>query len=355
MAVIDNLDSYVVIDVECPNTKCDSVCAFGYAIVKDGQINNFKLYYVNPEDYFDSISTKLNNITEDQVLDAPTIDQVWKEVSHLFSENFVVGHNVTYLMSVLARALKKKGIEFPESYYACTMELSLKYINSSSYRLSSIAKQIGVTYKSVAPLDGIKAAWGVFEYIKKQNALDIVILEKYQHDFNLSEKIDADMAEQLNTFNGLIKGIAADGMVVEDEIKFIEEWGAKNAKYRDQPAFAEVLATIDDILEDRVVYEYELNKLIELTKNTVHSKVYNKTQNAMQVLKGFAMGVAADGRIKNNEADALNAWIKDNDYMSGIHAYDEIASLLYSVLEDNVLDDDEKATILKLCDDIAYD
>ena len=352
MAVFDDLNSYVVIDVECPNAKCDSVCAFGYAVVKEGAIDNFKLYYVNPEDRFDGISTKLNSIKEEQVVNAPTIDQVWGEVSHLFKDNIIVGHNVTYLMSVLGHALAKHGIEFPECYYACTMELSMKHINSSSYRLASIAKQSGIEYKSIAPLDGIKAAYGLFEYIKKNNELDIDILKKYRHTKKLSEKIDADMAEQLNILNGLVKGITADGVVSEEEIKLIEEWGARNIKYREQPAFAEIFDGINEILQDKVVYEYEGVKLLELTKLNDSSKIYNKSQVAMQVLKGLITGLAADGRIKNNEVDGLHIWLKDNDYMSGIHAYDEIASVLHDVLEDSVLDDDERERILKLCDEL---
>ncbi len=352
MAIIDNLDNYVVIDVECPNAKCDSVDAFGYAVVKGGVIESFKLYYVNPEDYFDSVSPRLNNIREEQVKDAPTIDQIWGEVSHLFTENFVVGHNVTYLMTVLAKALKKHNIDLPEVYYACTMELSMKHINSASYRLQSIAKQCGVEYKSVAPLDGIKAAYGLFEYIKKQNTLDIDILKKFRHVQKLADRIDADMTEQLNVLNGIVKGITADGVVTEEEVKLIEDWGARNIKYRENEAFAEIFNGIDDILADKVVYEYEGVKLLELTKNVVTSKAYNKTLVALQVLKGLVMGLSADGRIKNNEVDGLHMWLKDHDYLSGVHIYDEISKVLYEVLEDSVLDDDERAKLLELCDSV---
>lgn len=352
-AVIEHLDDYLVIDVECPNCSGTSVCAFGYAVVKGGKVVDHKLNYVNPEEAFDSISPRLNGVQEYQVKNAKTIAELWTdEVKELFENNFIVGHNATYQLEVLGNSLKRYGIELPNVFYACTMELSLKHFNSVSYRLSSIAKQCGIGYKEHNPLSTIQAAGRLFEYMKEQKGLDIDVLKKYSRQVKLAEKIDADMCEQLNVLHGLIKGITVDGIVEQDEIKLIDQWATRNVKYRDQAPFNEIYAGIEEVLEDNIVYSHEINKLLEISRSTVESKHYNKTLVAIQVLRGLLAGLAADGKIKNNEVDGLHMWLKDYDYMSGVHAYDEIASLLHEILEDGVLDNDERDQIMALCKEI---
>lgn len=61
------LEDFVVIDIENPNTKADSICSIAFIEVKNGKIQNQYYSLINPEDKFDFINIRVNKITPDMV------------------------------------------------------------------------------------------------------------------------------------------------------------------------------------------------------------------------------------------------------------------------------------------------
>ncbi|MHB8077614.1 BRCT domain-containing protein [Desulfosporosinus fructosivorans] len=62
----------------------------------------------------------------------------------------------------------------------------------------------------------------------------------------------------------------------------------------------------------------------------------------MQILHGILHGILADNILTDEEIIKLSDWINEHDYLNGIYPYDEIKSLLKSVLSDGVIDEDER-------------
>lgn len=77
------LDNYIVLDIENPNTKADSICSIAFMQVKDGKVIDKKYTLINPEDRFDDINIRVNKITPDMVKDAITFDVFWKDYKYI--------------------------------------------------------------------------------------------------------------------------------------------------------------------------------------------------------------------------------------------------------------------------------
>ena len=160
------MNTYIILDLENPNTRGNSICAIAITVVKDNKIVEEKYTLIDPEDRFDAINSQITGIYPNQVLYAPTLKEYWTEIKELLENNVNIGHNITYELSVLSKSLSRYDIPVPEFRYCCTLALSRKYIQSDSYHLENLCNDLGFTYKSHIASEDVKAAHYLFEYIK---------------------------------------------------------------------------------------------------------------------------------------------------------------------------------------------
>lgn len=144
----NTLQDYIVLDLETPNCRANSVCSIGIVIVKDNKIIDKKYSLINPEDSFDNQNINIHGISRSDVINSPTIAEYWSEIEELFSNNIIVGHNIIFDLTVLSKALSKYDIKFPEVKYICTLNEIQKWLDLSSYKLTNICKHIGFEYDS---------------------------------------------------------------------------------------------------------------------------------------------------------------------------------------------------------------
>ena len=160
------MNAYIILDLENPNTRGNSICAIAITVVKDNKIVEEKYTLINPEDRFDAINSQITGIYSNQVLEAPTLKEYWAEIRELLENNVIVGHNITYDLNVLSKALSRYNIPVPKFRYCCTLALSRKHIRSDSYHLENLCSDLGFEYKSHIASEDVKAAHYLFEYIK---------------------------------------------------------------------------------------------------------------------------------------------------------------------------------------------
>lgn len=73
-------------------------------------------------------------------------------------------------------------------------------------------------------------------------------------------------------------------------------------------------------------------------------------RKAASTLRGILNGVAMDGEIRTSEAEFLSLWMKANEAVLRIPSFQQLAVKIYDALEDGVIDDEERADIIWLCD-----
>lgn len=74
--------------------------------------------------------------------------------------------------------------------------------------------------------------------------------------------------------------------------------------------------------------------------------------SSIQFLNGMLHGLLADGKLSDHEIMTLKSWIDANDFLAGTYPFDEINSLLYVILEDNIITEQERETLMALFSDV---
>ena len=334
------IKDYISVDIENPNTRGNSICSIGIIIVKDNKIIDKKYSLINPEDRFDINNSKITGLTYADVKDAPTFKEYWKIIEDLFKNNIIVGHNITYDLSVISKALERYDIDAPVFNYYCTLKLSRKYINTNSYSLDSLCDLLKINLDNHHnALEDALASQQIFEYLNKRN--DIENSEKFEIINKVSDSMDSKLETNINTLYGIIKGINYDGIIDDKEIEKLRLWVEDNRLYKQYSLFDTIINKLEEILEDNVITEYERIELEKLVTSINESKMYSESTLTLQILNGILDGIVCNQKVNQKEIENLNIWLRQNDYLKDVYPYDKVLLEVNKVLEDGVLTEEE--------------
>ena len=334
------IKDYISVDIENPNTRGNSICSIGIIIVKDNKIIDKKYSLINPEDRFDINNSKITGLTYADVKDAPTFKEYWKTIEDLFKNNVIVGHNITYDLSVISKALERYDIDAPVFNYYCTLKLSRKYINTNSYSLNSLCDLLKINLDNHHnALEDALASQQIFEYLNKRN--DIENSEKFEFINKVSDSMDSKLETNINTLYGIIKGINYDGIIDDKEIEKLRLWVEDNRLYKQYSLFDKIINKLEEILEDNVITEYERIELEKLVTSINESKIYSESTLALQILNGILDGIVCNQKVNQKEIENLNIWLRQNDYLKDVYPYDKVLLEVNKVLEDGILTEEE--------------
>lgn len=333
---------YVILDLENPNTRGNSICAIAVTVVKDNKIIEEKYDLINPEDRFDAINSQITGIYPKQVLNAPTLKEYWPEIKLYLEKNIIVGHNITYDLSVLSKALDRYDIPVPQFKYCCTLSLSRKHITADSYRLESLCNSLGYNYKTHISAEDVKAAHYLFEFIKKNYSISEDDIQEYQMSKKLLEHVDERLITNINSLAGIIEGITADHIINEKEVCRLQQWVDDNQVNKTYMLFNKIINEVSLILEDHIIDSYEQMKLKNIVQAIKSSKLYNETTLGLQLLEGIVEGISCDDIINEEEILSLQKWLAGHDYLKGVYPFDKIYCMVEKVLADGILSEEEK-------------
>jgi DNA polymerase-3 subunit epsilon len=345
-------DNCIFLDIENPNARGNSICAIGILVVKDGQIYNEKYSLINPEDRFDRTNSQITGLTENMVLNSPTLPDYWRKIEAILSSGVIIGHNIKYDLSVLSKSLDRYDIEIPEFNYICTLELSQKNLLAQSYKLESLLSDINIAYEAHNALEDAYAAYYLFEYLIDRFDLKNIPINTYQYERSLKESIDSKLASNINDLYGIISGINYDGTIDDAEVQLLKKWVDQNIKYNNYALFNNIISELAIILEDGIVTNYERLKLLALVESVNSSKIYSNATLGIQILDGLLKGIVCDQAIQDAEISNLKLWLDENDYLKGVYPYDKILNAVTVVLSDGVITAEEKSYILNEFDEV---
>lgn len=154
-------------------------------------------------------------------------------------------------------------------------------------------------------------------------------------------KSEADKA--INSLKGILLGINLDHEVNDLELKELDNWCKAHAVIIRKNPFKEFMMVIQEAIaepDNRVDLIQDLYWLSQKYEND--NVYYNAATADLQTLQGICHGILADGIIKDEEVKMLDSWLEENEYLSTYYPYDEIRSLIISVLSDGKIDDEER-------------
>lgn len=157
----------------------------------------------------------------------------------------------------------------------------------------------------------------------------------------------AELHKAVNTLRGIVAGITTDRKVSREEIDELSNWCIAHTHLEKRHPFNELIPLIRKIYEDEVITEDEAADVVWLCNNFVsNADYYDLVTSSIQFLTGLLHGILADGEISDEEVYALEKWVATNSYLSGTYPFDEIESLISTVLLDGKISEDER-NILK--------
>lgn len=104
---LKKLTDYVVLDTETTglSPEKDQVVEIGIITVKNGEITNEYTSLIKPTIPISSEATAINGISESDLRDAPQLEDIIPDVVSRIKNQIVVGHNVTFDLAFVSRAI----------------------------------------------------------------------------------------------------------------------------------------------------------------------------------------------------------------------------------------------------------
>ncbi len=141
--------TFVALDFETANANRASACSLGIVKVIDGVlVDKLSMNFRPPSgfDAFTEINISIHGITPEMVRGEKRFGQIWPKFAD-FIEGFpVIAHNASFDLSVLRNSLTASDLKWPSIEYACTMVMSRKVFNLTSYSLPYVAQAAGVDW-----------------------------------------------------------------------------------------------------------------------------------------------------------------------------------------------------------------
>lgn len=176
---------FIAIDFETANSERSSPCEIGLVKVEDFKIVDKKSFLIRPKDnYFDFYNTFLHGIDESTVENEPEFDVIYNRFKSDFESYPIIAHNASFDISVLRHTLDLYEIEYPETYYSCTYQMSREAIKGLfSFKLDSVCNHYGIKLNHHRALSDAEACAGIAIKIFQEKGINS--FEEISQNFNL--------------------------------------------------------------------------------------------------------------------------------------------------------------------------
>jgi len=136
-----------------------------------------------------------------------------------------------------------------------------------------------------------------------------------------------------NELEGLLRGIAADGVITPAETTRVRAWLDANRHFRDIRPFSELAGRLEAALADGQLTTDEVDDLLFVVcKLTTVNPHFDQIRGGVQQLIGLLTGYAADAALSENELGHLSIWINDWAHLRGSWPFDECEALVTQIL-----------------------
>lgn len=141
---------------------------------------------------------------------------------------------------------------------------------------------------------------------------------------------------------GLIYGISLDGVITKNEYDTLKSWCVENEPLCEMEAFQHLHSQIRPIIDDGKVNSEEIEELKDiLNKFLEENGADSSSAPNLYFLNGIFKGILASGDVNTYEIFKLNQWLEKNEHLKSSAPFDEMFSLIATVLEDKKVDDEE--------------
>ncbi len=151
-----------------------------------------------------------------------------------------------------------------------------------------------------------------------------------------------EVEQAINTLKGVIQGLDIDREIDAEEIEGLKAWIGLYEPIRHLHPFNELLPVIESALEDHHLSAQEKADILWLCGQFSRKSGYlDRVSRSLQEMNGVLAGVLMDGELNEEEVFGLKRWLDKNQHLKTIWPYDEINSLVHSIIDDFQVTSDE--------------
>lgn len=156
----------------------------------------------------------------------------------------------------------------------------------------------------------------------------------------------SEFEKSVNSLLGIIEGITIDEKINEFEYNFLESWIDDHKIKRNQHPFNELIPVVEEVISDGIITEEEKEDLTWLCNKLTSAEYFNQATADMQKLHAVLAGISCDSEITADELKGLSNWLNEHSHLTTCWPYDEVSSLVTSVLADQKIDSKEHDLLL---------
>lgn len=157
-------DTYVSIDLETTglNPKRDRIIEIGAICVEQGEITGEFSTYVNPGRKLEERITALTGIRNEDLEDAPELDEIFPELLEFLGDLPLLGHRILFDYSFLKKAAVDRKLTFERSAVD-TLQIARKYLPDLPHRnLEYLCRYYEIPHHAHRALEDAKATDQLF-------------------------------------------------------------------------------------------------------------------------------------------------------------------------------------------------
>ncbi len=290
----------------------------GIVKIKNGKIKDKFSSLINPGCRIPYFITNLTGISDDDVEDAPTFDQIIPEIEKFLYNSVVVAHNAPFDMSFLKEEYRRASVEPPENPAICTVRLAKKLVPEIKPKsLGNLTRTLKILHKSTHRALGDAHATAklflkfVDKYCDIYDSGTVKTLLDFQYpeskriiDNKILKKI-SDEKREIPKNSGVYLFKDAKGKIVyigkAKSLKsrvtgyFTSSSNSKQKKITKRASTIEFLNTNSElsalILESELIKENKpaLNKLLKKYSNTYFIKITERPFSKVEIKTKFEM------------------------------------------------------------------
>lgn len=154
----------------------------------------------------------------------------------------------------------------------------------------------------------------------------------------------------MRLLEGMLKGIAIDGIIRPGEVEAINDWCGHNRDVAHREPFKEAIDRVRAAIADGILTDEERSDLLWMCQQaTENSRYFSAVTADMQRLHGILGGIAADQLIEERELAGVREWLDGHEQLKTTWPYDEIDSLITRVMADRKIDAQEHKFLADYC------
>lgn len=158
-------DTYVCIDLETTglNPKLDKIIEIGAVKVVCGKVTDIFETFVNPGRNLEARIVELTGIRDEQLIDAPYIEEILPKLLSFMGDLPLLGHSVLFDYSFVKKAAVDRKLSF-ERQGVDTLKLARRFLTQLEHRsLDYLCEYYGISHHAHRALADAKATVQLFE------------------------------------------------------------------------------------------------------------------------------------------------------------------------------------------------